>query len=432
MARQLNRRQLLQAGSMAGLASVGLVACGGSSGSPGKIRFVGYVESQQQLTGTQAAIRAYQKKHPKISISTEFSDFSSFVDKVATQISAGNAPDMMSANVDVLSEYARRHVLRTLDHYNPGTIDLADYAKGSVSAARFDGKLYGIPNDVVGPAIIYNTDMVRELGVRMPAQMCTWEDLAHTATALAKAAGKGVYGMEDRSSDHIALDVYLRPNNKIFFAKDGSLGFEQADLVRWLTYWKDLRTAGVIPPAAVQAQAAGDDLAKTLLIRKKAAMLFQLTDSWLGLQALTPAKLDLHMLPNGFAGGSLTQRNFVYAGNMTCVSTKTRSADDIIDVVDYLHNDPEGSRVYYRNTGIIPASKKARQSVASSGSAATKQLISFLEPLISDSAEPRHSGPNEINDILQRTSEAVSFGRQSVTAAAAKFFSDAHQVYGNR
>ena len=434
MIKYVTRRQILQGGSVLGLSALGLglAGCGGSSGGQGKIRYVGYVESQQQLKATRTAIEQYQKAHSKVTVTTEFSDFSSYVDKITTQISGGNPPDMMSANVDILSEYAGRGVLRELDSYNPGQINLADYAKGSVGAAQFDGKLYGIPNDVVGPTVIYNTDMLHQLGLKMPSEMCTWDDLANTAKAVAKAAGKGTYGIEDGSAAHIALDVYLRPNKKIFFAKDGKLGFEASDLIRWLNYWKDLREAGAIPPAATQAQSSSGDLSKTLLIRNKAAMLLQLTDSWFGLQALTPHKLGLHMLPNGFSKADLRQQNFVYAGNMTCISTKSHSASDIIALIKYLHTDPQGSSIFYKDTGIIPASAEARQTVLSSGSKTTRTLINYLAPLIKNSAEPRHSGPTEINDILQRTSDAVAFGRQSVQDAATGFFKDAAQVYKNR
>ena len=90
-----------------------------------RVRFAGYVESQEQLTQTLAVLKLYSERHPDVEIVPEFTNFGAFTDKIATETAGGNAPDMFSVNVDLLAEYARRGVTMPLDQYIPDPIDLS-------------------------------------------------------------------------------------------------------------------------------------------------------------------------------------------------------------------------------------------------------------------------------------------------------------------
>src|SRR3546814_17806631 len=112
-----------------------------------RIRFSGYVESQEQLTQTLAVLDAYMVRNPGVTIVPEFTDFGSFTDKIATEAAGGNAPDMFSVNVDLLAEYARRGVITPLNDYVPDPLNLSDYVDGAIKAATIDGNPYAIPNN---------------------------------------------------------------------------------------------------------------------------------------------------------------------------------------------------------------------------------------------------------------------------------------------
>jgi len=391
-----------------------------------EIRSAGFVESQDQLKQTLAVLKRYEELNPSVKINAEFTDYGSYTDKLATEAAGGNAPDMMSANGDIMGEYSRRGVLRPLDEYVPAPLDMSGYATGTVTGNTIDGKLYGIPNDCISPSLVYDTTVFAETGIAVPEQMWTWEAYEQLANDISKAKGSDYYGTEDGGSSYIACDMYLRGRKKEFYTADKGLGFTEADLADWLGFWQRLRESGGTPPADIQALASGDDLSRTGLITGRAAILPQLTDTFVGLQNLTEKKLGLHLLPNGFKGTeALAQHHYTYAGNSTSVSSATDHADTVIDIVRFMHFDPEGIGIFYHGSGLIPASGEARAKLLQGASEGEKTVLQYIDIILQKGSTPRNPAIAGVSAILGRMNEAVGFGQMKVDEAAKQFFSEA-------
>ncbi len=390
-----------------------------------QIRAAGFVESQEQLQHTIDALAAYSTKYPNVQISPEFTDYDAYVDKLATEAAGGNAPDMMSTNADIEGEYSRRGVLRPLDEFVPSVLDLSDYSEGTVFSNTIDGQLFGIPNDCIAPSLIYNSAIFEELGMEVPDQMWTWEQYAQTANDIAAAKGEGFYGTEDGGGSYIACDMFLRGRGKEFYTADAGLGFDQADLAAWLAFWQGLRESGGTPPGDVAALASGDDLSRTGLITGNAAILPQLTDTYFGLQALTENPLGIHLLPNGFDGGELKQHHYTYAGNSSSVSAKTEHADTVLDIIKFMHTDPEGIEIFYRGSGLVPASNTGRATLRDEGGPDEQRILDYIDMILEDASTPRNPAIAGVSAILRRMNEEVAFDRLSPDEAAQQFFDEA-------
>jgi multiple sugar transport system substrate-binding protein len=427
MAFQITRRGVLKAG----LASAVGTALGTMTSWPAlaatRIRASGFVESTVQLNHTVDALKLYAKDHPDVTIVPEYTDYGSYVNKLATEAAGGNAPDLMTTNGDLMAQYSTRGVIQPLDEFTAagGGIDISDYAKGTIVGNTIDGKLFGIPNDVISPSLIYDKTTIDDLGLAMPAQNWTWEDLADFATSIAKAKGPRFYGVEDAGASYIAADIFFRGRGKEFWTADRKLGFDADDLADWFAYWQKLRKSGGTPPGDIQALASGDDLTQTGIIAGRAAMLIQLTDTYIGLSGLTPKPLGLHFLPEGFAGGELKPRQYTYAGNSFSVSSKTPSAKTVIDIISFLHADPEGQVAFYKGSGMLPASASVRKKLAESGSDMDKRLADYIADVQKDEAPPRHpAGVANTSATLRRANEAVAFGKLDEKAAAKQFMDE--------
>ncbi|MBS7701211.1 MULTISPECIES: ABC transporter substrate-binding protein [unclassified Chelatococcus] len=423
MSVEMNRRALLRQGaSLIGAAAASSLPLASSfSQEKVRVRFAGYVESQEQLTQTLAALKLYTQKNPNVEIIPEFTSFGAFTDKIATETAGGNSPDMFSVNVDLLAEYARRGVTTPLDSYIPNPINLSDYLQSAVNAAKFDGKQYAIPNDAIGPAIITNASAFEKAGVKIPADMWTWEELAETASALNKALGPRFWGVEDAGGNYIPCDIFLRSRGKSMFTQDHRLGFELEDMEAWYAYWQKLRDTRATPPGDVQALAGNDDPSTSGVVAGRAAMNITLTDSFAGFQALTQDNLILHMMPNGFRGGEMKQRHYCYAGNSTTVSAKSANQKQVIDIIRFMHLDPDGAKTYYVGSGMIPCSKAARDAFAATGSEADRKIIAYLDVLQKEPAAPRYPGVPGMTGMLTRANEGVAFGKLTPKQAAEQF-----------
>ncbi len=429
MGTRLTRRRMVQAGA----AVVGLYVAGfpldrqavRAAQESIKLRAAGFVESQEQLQHTIDVLRAYSEKNPNVAINPEFTDYDSYVDKLATEAAGGNAPDMMSTNADIMGEYSRRGVLRPLDEFVPATIDLSDYAQGTITGNTIDGQLFGVPNDCIAPSLIYDTTVFEQTGIPVPDQMWTWEQYGQTANDIAAEMGNGFYGTEDGGFSYIGCDMFLRGRGKEFYTADRGLGFTQEDLADWFNFWQQLRESGGAPPGDVQALATGDDLSRTGIIAGRAAILPQLTDTYVGLQSLTEHPLGIHLMPNGFEGGELSQHHYTYAGNSSSVSAKTEHADTVIDVIRFMHADPEGVAIFYRGSGLVPASATGRTELRGEGSPGEIRVLDYIEMVLEESASPRNPAIAGVSAILRRMNEEVSFGRLTVEEAAQQFFDEA-------
>ena len=424
----LSRRALGRASVGAIVAAVTLARSGRSWAQEARrLRFGGYVESQEQLQQTLAVLKRYEELHPGVTINPEFTNFGAFTDKLATEATGGNAPDMFSVNLDLMGEYSRRGVIQPLDQFVPKPLDLGDHVTSAVQANTREGKLWSIPNDCVSPVLVYATAAFEKSGVPVPEQMWTWEKYAETATALHKELGRKFWGTEDGSGSYIMLDLYLRAQGKMFFTADRQLGFKPEDLTEWLVWWQKLREAGGVPPGDIQALATGDDLSRTGLISGRCAMLPQLTDSYVGLQNLTDATLGMNMMPNGFAGAGMKSLHYAYAGNSTAVWSKTPHTELAIDIIRFMQMDPEGAGIFYNGSGMVPASAAGQKWLRENGSDADRRVLDYIALVQEGGGTPRNPNFPGVSGVLRRMSENVAFGKATPAQAAADFIAEAER-----
>lgn len=283
-----------------------------------------------------------------------------------------------------------------------------------------------MPNDAIAPAIFYNPLKFREAGLEMPEQLYTWETLAETAVALTETLGPRFWGMEDGGGNYVPCDIFLRAQGKTIFTPDHQLGFTAEDMATWFAYWQDLREAGGIPPADIQAQ-AGHDSSTLGIVRGRAAMLMQMTDSYVGIAALMDDPLELHMMPNGFTGGALRNHHYDYAGNSTAIWSHTGNPDLAVDILRFMHFDPEGVEIYYRGSGMIPASGAGLAAFAESGTEAEKKIVAYLALLRAEPAPSRRPGVSGLGGMFRRANESVAFGKATPLEASEIFIAEAEE-----
>jgi multiple sugar transport system substrate-binding protein len=212
---------------------------------------------------------------------------------------------------------------------------------------------------------------------------------------------------------------------KLLFTPDHKFGFTQSDLASWFDYWDKLRKAGGAPPGDVSALSTPGDPSTFGIVHGIAAMNLALTNKMSGVQALMDVPIDLHMLPNGFADGPLKQHHYIYSGAATAVAKTSPNQAIAIDVINFMLNDPQGSEIFYSGSGVIPASKAARDKLAKTGSDADRKIISFIEEVDKNPAAPRYPGVTGMAGMLTRANQGVSFGKLTPSEAAKQFMDEA-------
>src|SRR4051794_31519918 len=103
----------------AAVAMTTVVACGsGGDAGGGKttLRFVWW-GNDDRAKATKAATDLFTRKNPDITVSTEFSAYDAYFQKLSTEVAGGAGPDLLQLDRATLGEYQHRNVLAELGSY---------------------------------------------------------------------------------------------------------------------------------------------------------------------------------------------------------------------------------------------------------------------------------------------------------------------------
>ena len=143
----------------------------------------------QPLQGIQQVIRDFERLHPDTHI--EVVTVPGVREYLVTQLSSGNAPDILMVNVEDVWIDVQKGWYVPLDSFleapNPFVVEAGDpaapgyeqwwdmfkYQAITRGKAAPNGKSYCISLDMVETAIFYNKDMFRDVGAKVPE---TWSD----------------------------------------------------------------------------------------------------------------------------------------------------------------------------------------------------------------------------------------------------------------
>ncbi len=254
-----NRRQILQvgAGSLTGLSLLGLAGCGSTStGSVTKHMQLFFWGTTSRDKLTRQAIQLFEQKHSDVKITSQFTDFNSYWNKLSTQIAGGSAPDLIQMDMRYIAQYVKNGILLDLsDAISKKTIDLSDFDQTLLAGSQVNGKSYGIPLGGNYQAQLYDKDLVAKANVGDVPASFSWDEFGSYCAKLSKALGNGISGTGDESTNITAFELWTRQHGRDLYTSAGGLGFTQQDAADWFSYWSSLRKSKACVPIEVAAGA---------------------------------------------------------------------------------------------------------------------------------------------------------------------------------
>jgi multiple sugar transport system substrate-binding protein len=427
----VSRRTLLRLGGVAAAGSAlhAVAACADkeAASAAAQLRMMWW-GGDARTKAYQEAIAAYSRKHGSVTVATEFSGYDGYFDKFDAGVSGGDAADVIQMDTALVSEYAGRGVLRSLDGYVGDRLDLNGFPDALLAAGKVDGKLYGVPSGTGGLLVTYDMTVLGGAGVEPPTADWNWSGLAEYATKLTKVLGGGVYGVADGGGDDLgAFQVFLRQRGKDLFTTAGQLGYGTAELEEWLTYWDDMRKRKAAAPGEITS-AAHNDSAKNPLVTGKAAMTFG-AGLEISLPPLTTHELDFVPVPSGPAGSAEGQ--FLSGGVLLSVYDRTRWADEAASLIGFFAADEEAIKIMGLTRGIPPTEKARKISAAQLKPVQQRALAAtdvVATRVAAAKAVPPPSPPKgagQVKELLFQNNLAVAFGRKTVKAAVDSFMAGA-------
>ena len=201
----------------------------------------------------QAMDDAFTKQYPNITINPELVSYDSLHDKIVTAQVGGNGKyDVVLMDTPWPAELVTANIVSDITSKIP-----ADFLSGvfdsAWTAAKYNGKIYGVPwiNDT--KFFFYNSDMFSKAG--LTAAPKTWDEVEADAKAI-KAAGIVKYPITAswKQAEAVICDWtqlaaafggsdFVDPNGKALFNQGGGLAA--------LTFMKKLLDEGLVDPASL-------------------------------------------------------------------------------------------------------------------------------------------------------------------------------------
>ncbi|EMS71012.1 ABC transporter substrate-binding protein [Ruminiclostridium cellobioparum] len=171
----------------AGTNAASTTSGGDSAKAPvtGEIKY-NFWGNADQAKAIQAQIDSFTAKNPGIKVNLDFADWGNYWTKLATQSAAGSAPDVFAMSTTLyLADYANKGYLVDVGELaGKDNFDLNKYYKSALDLSSYNGKVYGLPQDINTIILAYNTDMFEKAGLSAPAADATWDDIMAMAKKL--------------------------------------------------------------------------------------------------------------------------------------------------------------------------------------------------------------------------------------------------------
>ncbi|MFC9128139.1 ABC transporter substrate-binding protein [Streptomyces sp. NPDC057099] len=369
---------------------------------------------------TEQAVALFEKQHPGIDVTTSFSGYDAYKQKLATQAAGGDAPDVMQLDYRQIDQYASGGVLLDLAKQK-SVLRTSEIDQGLLATGRVDDVQYAIPQGRGTETVVHDVATWKKSGVPLPGESWTWSEWADAMRALAKKTGRP--GATDPGQSEDAFEVWLRGRGKSLYTEDGGLGFTAGDLTRWWTFTDKLRREGAVSPAEQTTQLDGS-VENTPLGRGKATSDTNWDAPSSGYLALVPTGVALAPMPSGEDG---TPGQYFKPSMFLGVSANTGHPKEAARLVDFMINDRQAAKILGAGRGI-PVNETIRDEIGPELKDFDKTIADFqasLDGKLKDPPQAPPSGDNALQTTFQRDYDQVSYARMSPREAAENYITEA-------
>ncbi|WP_165423089.1 ABC transporter substrate-binding protein [Ktedonosporobacter rubrisoli] len=386
-----------------------------------------YWGGTERMHRTMQVVNMFQKKYPALQVNSQATDWQGYWNKLATQIAGGRIPDLIQMDTRYLALYIRKNLLLNLSPYIPKQLSLADFDQELLKGNELNAAIYGVPLGGQYVALVINRDILEKAHMQPPDEHLTWQTFATYTQQITASLGAKIYGTGDASGSIPLFELFIRQKGKELFTADGKLNIERQDVIEWWTYWEELRRSGGCIPADQQGSNQSYDPSQSLLVLGKVAMDFATTNFLETFQQLTPHTLALVLPPTGQHPGMYFKATMLLSG-----SAKTSYAQDVVSFINFFIHDSGAIKALGMDRGL-PGSAKARELLKPDMTPAQQKELAYIQQVsTSQNSAPKRlldpPGAGQVEQILGRMAQAVSFHQQSIGAAADSFLAQSEQA----
>jgi arabinosaccharide transport system substrate-binding protein len=257
--RPLNRRDFLKltgitagALALAACAAPGAAPEAGDSGEAApasegiELIFWGFADNRNKWY--EALTVDFKAQMPDVTIKIESLPYAEMHDKVATTLVAGTgAPDIADIEIGRFGSYCRGERVGFVDVTELIGADKENmYLRSALAPWAWQGKNYGIGNELNACLLYYRHDIMSDLGLETPFK--TWEDLTAAGKAYNEQTGKALIAPADNDTAYWWI---MSSGGGGFFNENGEVVFDNTlskRVLQQLHDWVYVDKIGILAP----------------------------------------------------------------------------------------------------------------------------------------------------------------------------------------
>ncbi|MDR0638495.1 MAG: extracellular solute-binding protein [Spirochaetaceae bacterium] len=380
---------------------------------------------------TLKTVQLYQSANPGVTIETETTGWAGYWDKLNTQASAGNLPDLIQHDYAYIMQWANRNQLLDLTPYTQnGVLDVSQIPDESLSAGQLNGKLYGISMGTNAMGMAYDPAVLEKAGIGIP-DSAAWTLKDFENIALTVYRNTGVKTLPLGTTDvKVVFEMFLRQSGASFYAPDGKkLGFSDPELLK--EYWDlqlRLLDAGALIPA--------DEAFITVSIEEDS---FSKGQSWVQYiwsnqiaATANGAKRPIGMLLFPSIDNAKREGTYLKPSMFFSIAAKAENPDLAAKVFNFFLNDFGANDILLAERGV-PAPENVRSYLFPKMDANMKLSFDFVSLAAANSSNidaPDPAANGEILALLRDTAQQVLNKSVSSSEGAVRFITRANQILG--
>lgn len=385
----LTRRDFLRvAGAgVAGTAFLGAAGCGGGGQekSANTLEFWAFDEGRANLARAALETEEWKSKHKNIKVNFRIFPYEQMHDKLLTALVSGKgAPDIADVEISRFSRFIKGDELPFVDITDRiGDEKENVYAPAAIDPWSWQGRIYGVGNELNTAVLAYRKDIMDELGVKTPFE--TWDEVIAAGEKVSSGDRK-MFAIHDQAFG----DWYMlaQSSGTTLFDENGNYIGDNPKSVGAMQFAHDLvhkyGIAGIAPATASdtwyppQYRAAFKAEKFVALFGPPWHVSFLFTDV-----KEQSGKWTAQKLPTGLGEG-LPTANF--GGTGQCITNQSQNVDVAFDLIRISNLTVEGVLADFRARSAYPAYKPAYEHPALSkpneyfGGLKLGQLYASLAP----------------------------------------------------
>ncbi|GAB3600007.1 ABC transporter substrate-binding protein [Microbacterium tumbae] len=246
--------------ALGSVAALVLAGCSGGGDEPVDVAFdkdstaeisFSWWGNEDRADRFEQAIALFNEDYPNVEVVRNFNAWGDYWTARNTEAAGRALPDVVMMDAGYLGEYADKGLLQDLTPYRDTLLPLEGIPDTVLGSGTVDDQLVAVPLGTNAWSMMYNKDLLDELGIDYPADDLTWDELNDFILEVNEAGSASdpkIYGAEDYTGGFPNFIYHLMQDGSAVFEDDGTPAFDEDDVIDYLDSAADLRDDGDFYP----------------------------------------------------------------------------------------------------------------------------------------------------------------------------------------